>query len=277
VDAATEARAVAAATAVVSSLGLRVDDAVVLHSSNRIAVHLAPCDVLARVGPPAHRGGAEREVTMAGVLAAAGCAVQRLDPRVPAEVFDNDGFNLTLWTFHELVPPAAVAPDEYARALERYHAGLREVNVVTQHFLDRVAEAQHLVDHPALNPDLGDGDRALLGSTLQSTTAAIAARGAPEQLLHGEPHAGNLLRTAEGLLFIDLETTCRGPVAFDVVHAPPEVAAHYPGLDPDLVRACRLLMLAMITMWRFEPGDSLPNRRALAAEWTAEIRATRDG
>ena len=42
-------RAVAAGMSTASALGLRVDDAVVVHDSNRIAVRLLPCDVLARV------------------------------------------------------------------------------------------------------------------------------------------------------------------------------------------------------------------------------------
>ena len=48
-------RALAAAWATVSALDLTVDDAIVLHDSNRLAVRLLPCDVLARVAPAAHQ------------------------------------------------------------------------------------------------------------------------------------------------------------------------------------------------------------------------------
>ena len=48
-------RAVAAAMSTASALGLPADDAIVLHNSNRIALHLLPCDVLARVAPIAQR------------------------------------------------------------------------------------------------------------------------------------------------------------------------------------------------------------------------------
>lgn len=44
-------RALDAGTAAASALGLRVDDAAVVHNSNRIVVRLLPCDVLARVAP----------------------------------------------------------------------------------------------------------------------------------------------------------------------------------------------------------------------------------
>ena len=99
---------------------------------------------------------------------------------------------------------------------------------------------------------------------------------AVEQLLHGEPHPGNVLTTKNGLLFIDLETCCRGPVEFDLAHAPEEVSEHYPGVNQDLLRECRILVLAMITTWRWERGDQLPNGRLLGTEWLSQIRAALD-
>ena len=61
-------RALAAAMSTASALGLTVDDAVVLHDSNRLAVRLLPCDVLARVAPTAHQA-AQFEVELAQRLA----------------------------------------------------------------------------------------------------------------------------------------------------------------------------------------------------------------
>ena len=72
---------------------------------------------------------------------------------------------------------------------------------------------------PPINPEIAGADRELLATTLRTTRRAILDRGASEQLLHGEPHPGNVLRTRDGLLFVDLETCCRGPVEFDIAHA----------------------------------------------------------
>ena len=94
---------------------------------------------------------------------------------------------------------------------------------------------------------------------MRSLRRAVVDRGADEQLLHGEPHAGNLLRTTGGLLFIDLETCCYGPVEFDIAHAPDEVGDHYALADPLLLRDCRILMLAMIAAWRADRDDDFPN------------------
>jgi thiamine kinase-like enzyme len=118
-------------------------------------------------------------------------------------------------------------------------------------------------------------DRQLLRETLEKVTRDIRQRGAAEQLLHGEPHPGNVIRTKDGLLFVDLETSCRGPVEFDVAHAPEEVGEQYPGLDQDLLRDCRILVLAMVTSWRWDRRDELPDGRHLGIEWLKQLRTLR--
>jgi thiamine kinase-like enzyme len=154
---------------------------------------------------------------------------------------------------------------------------MRKVDVPAPHYTDRVEKAQQLVASSDRTPALADADRELLGDTLRSLRRVIGERDGAEQLLHGEPHPGNLLATKNGLVFIDLETCCRGPVEFDLAHAPEEVSEHYPGINQDLLRECRILMLAMITTWRWDRGDQLPNGRQLGTEWLNQIRAALDG
>ena len=265
-------RAIATAKSIASSLGLVVDDAIVLHNSNKLTLRLLPCDVLARVAPIAHQI-AQFEVDLAQQLADAGCPVAALEPRVEPRVYERDGFAITLWTYYEPVTSQEVSPADYATALELLHAGMRKLDFPTPHFTDRVEEAQQLVASRDLTPALADADRELLGDTLRNLRQVIGERGGDEQLLHGEPHPGNLLTTKNGLLFIDLETCCRGPVEFDLAHAPDEVGEHYPGVDQDLLRECRILMLAMITAWRWDRDDEFPNGLQLGIEWLSQIRA----
>jgi Phosphotransferase enzyme family len=269
-------RAVAAAVSTASSLDLTVDDAIVLHDSNKLTVRLLPCDVLARVAPVAHQV-AQFEVELAQRLAESGCPVAALDPRVEPRVYERDGFMVTLWTFYQPVTPREVSPPDYAHALERLHAGMRKLEVPTPHFTERVEQAQQLLANRDSTPALTDADRELLGDTLGSLRRVIGGRGGAEQLLHGEPHPGNVLTTKHGLLFIDLETCCRGPVELDLAHAPEEVSGHYPGVNQELLRECRILVLAMITTWRWDRGDHLPNGRQLGTEWLSQIRAVVDG
>ncbi|PWV46742.1 aminoglycoside phosphotransferase family protein [Nocardiopsis sp. L17-MgMaSL7] len=264
-------RAVAAATSVATSLGLDADEAVVLHDSNRLTLRLLPCDVLARVAPAEH-GVARYEVELALRLAATGSPVAALDPRVTPGVHERDGFEVTLWTHHAPVPATKVPPPDYADALARLHHGMRAVDHPSPRFTDRVARARGLVADRDRTPELTAPDRELLARALDDLEREVTGHGAPEQLLHGEPHPGNLLATAEGPLFVDLETCCRGPVEFDLAHAPDEVAAHYPGTDPELLRACRLLVLAMITAWRWDRDDQFPDGRRCGAQWLALLR-----
>jgi len=265
-------RAIAAATSVAASLGLPANDAVVLHNSNKLALRLTPYDVFARAAPVGQEV-AELEVELAQQLAEVGCPVAALEPRVDPLVYKRDGFAVTLWTYYEPVT-AHVSPVDYAKALERLHAGMRKVDVATPRFTDRIAEAQELVANPDLSPELAYTDRVFLGSRLGSLRRAIEDRGAAEQLLHGEPHPGNLLSTKNGPLFIDFETCCRGPVEFDLAHVPEAVCEYYRGVDQELLDDCRQLVLAMVGAWRWELGDEFPNRRQLGEEF---LRLLREG
>jgi Ser/Thr protein kinase RdoA (MazF antagonist) len=258
-----------------SSLDLTVDDAILLQDSNRLTLRLLPCDVLARVAPVAHQA-AQFEIELAGRLAESESPVAALEPRVEPRAYERDGFLVTLWTYYETATPRAVSPADYADALGRLHAGMRPLDVPAPHFTDRVGQAQKLVASRDHTPALADADRELLGDTLRRLRRMIGERGGAEQLLHGEPHPGNVLTTKDGLLFVDLETCCRGPVEFDLAHAPEEVSEHYPGADHDLLRECRILVLAMITTWRWDRADQHPNGRQLGTEWLSQIRAALD-
>jgi hypothetical protein len=145
-------RAVAAAMSIASSLDMTVDDAIVLHDSNKLTLRVLPCDLLARVAPVAHQV-AQFEVELAQRLAESGCPVAALEPRVEPRVYERDGFVVTLWTYYE---PAT----------------------------------QQLVASRDHTPALADADRELLGDTLRDLRRGIGERGGAEQLLHGEPLPG---------------------------------------------------------------------------------------
>jgi Phosphotransferase enzyme family len=264
------ARAIAAAISIAVALDLPAGDATVLHNSNKLTLRLTPCDVLARVVHGA-REVAYFEVELAQRLAEVGCPAATLEPRVDPLVYMDDGFAVTLWTYHEPVTPQ-VSPADYANALERLHVGMRKLDVSSPSFTDRVAEAEELVARPDLTPDLTDADREFLSSSLGSLRRAIGDCGAREQLLHGEPHPGNVLSTKDGPLFIDLETCCRGPVEFDLAHVPETVSQHYPGVDQGLLRDCRQLVLAMVAAWRWDRSDQFPNGKRARRDFLSALR-----
>ncbi|GGO71825.1 phosphotransferase [Nonomuraea cavernae] len=262
-------RAIEAGWATAAALGLQVDDAVVITNSDRITLRLVPCDVLVRVSLSAHLAGMEFEVEIARRLAEVGGPVAELDPRVEPRVYERDDFAVSLWTYYEPVG-SEIAPALYADALERYHAALRRIDLEAPDLTDRVAGALSEVSDRKQTPELSDPDREFLSSTLSNQSTVISGG---KQLLHGEPHPGNLLNTRRGPLFVDLATCCRGPIEFDLAHAPEEVAEHYPEADHDLVRRCRVLMWALISTWRWRWDDQFPDRSYWRVETLNRVRA----
>ena len=176
-------RAIAAAMSIASSLGLTAGDAVVLHDSNKLTVRLLPCDVLARVAPVAHQVS-RFEIELAQRLAGAGARWLPLSPG-----WSRASTSVTA-SWSRCGPTTSlrrpdVSPADYASALERLHAGMREVDIPAPHFMDRVEEAQRLVASRDHTPALAEADRELLGGTLRSLRRVISDRGAADQLLHG--------------------------------------------------------------------------------------------
>ena len=265
-------RAQAAATALTRQLGLEVSNSTVVQNSNKLSLRLLPCDVLARVAL-ADPEVAALEIELAQRLSAGSSPVAKLDPRVPAHVYEWDGFVITFWTYYDSSTVGRLSPADYAGVLHRLHTGMRAIRTATPHFTDRVAEAQELVANPEQTPDLTDADRRLLSATLHDSRRTVESIGASEQLLHGEPHPGNVLMTSYGPLFVDFETCCRGPIEFDLAHVPEKVCAHYPGIDQQLLDECRRLVLAMVAAWRWDASDELPNGRQAARDILAILRA----
>lgn len=267
-----------AAALTVSALGLSVTDATVLNDSNRLVVHLRPCDVVARVTAKAnhlaaHGASAERELEVVARLAKAASPVAPLESRVPSRALLRDGFVVTMWAYVESVR-RMVPRAEYAGALARLHADLRHIDVTTPHVIDRLAVTQRDVEDRGATPELAQADRALLATTLRDLGRSIARRTEREQLLHGEPHPWNVLNTRSGPLFIDFENAARGPVEYDLAWVPKAVSDLYFGADQALVSDCRGAVLAIIAMHRWRLDDQHPSGRQSGV---AFLNALRDG
>jgi len=269
-------RAIAAATSLAGALDLKVNDAIVIQNSNTLALRLLPCDVFARTALVGQEVAAF-EVRLARGLAAANGPVASLDPRVEPRVYEVDGFAITFWTYYEATPDPA-EPAEYAVALQRLHAAMRNVQIEAPHFMERAAEAERVVTNRSETPALDDRDRDLLLSTLHSASEAIQRRAANDQLLHGEPHPGNLLSTPAGIVFVDFETCCVGPIEFRCCPRtsrgeqalPGSRSSSTPGVSTSRSRASRCLALGRsrsIPQWastRQRHPWLAPRRSALA-------------
>jgi thiamine kinase-like enzyme len=183
---------------------------------------------------------------------------------------------VTYWKYYEPLPSGDITPDEYAQALEGLHDEMQHLRVAAPHFTERVDEAHAIVRDRSRSPEITSADRELLTNVLRSVRGAVVDRCTPEQLLHGEPHAANVLKTASGIRFIDLETCCYGPVEFDLAHTPIEVGRRYRSVDRLQLRDCRILMLSMIAAWRSDRDDEYSNGRKQRGLLISEIRKAVD-
>jgi hypothetical protein len=207
------ARAVQAAQAVALRHGLRGADPIVLAHHSNALIHLAPAPVVARVATVTAelRPGPDwlrREVEVASYLAAEGAAVLPPSPDVPPGPHEHDGLHLTFWRFTRGVGDvdaraAGVALCEIHSALRSYRGELPA--------LDPLGETDLLLARAELAPD----DRALLARARAEAEAVLAGLPAA-RALHGDAHLANVVPTAAGPLWGDLEDTCLGPVEWDL-------------------------------------------------------------
>lgn len=226
---ALEQRARAAACAVASAYGLKLDDAVVIHSGSNVLVHLRPAPVIARVmtGTVAlhddPRKWLQREVSVLEFLAPSGLAVSPSRLIAPGP-HCHDG----LWmTFTEWIPEVEPSPavqstahladarglgqtlrdlHDELRPFEGELGGPREVGEDIERLLGqlRPADAQ---ERDAISS---------LSEQLDVVRTTVFESALATQALHGDVSLRNLLRTPRRAVWNDFEDTFRGPVHWDV-------------------------------------------------------------
>jgi Phosphotransferase enzyme family len=279
--AARTARAVAAATAAGTELGLRVDDPRVLYDVFSVIVHLAPTPVVVRVptvlppsyskAPDAQTAQQRSELAVAGWFADGGHPVMPPSPLVPREPVRRDGFSMTFWQFVEQVADAE--PDMRMRIEQtaRLHAALRDYDAGELGFWapfgtyipEGLTELKRMPD--LLCPtDLARAQRewAVLAPVLTSRAAFESAfPGVDIQPIHGDAPYHNMIATSEGELWSDFELVTLGAVESDLAMVGPEGIATYDAaatalglrpLDQRVLRvteaAGRLAMIAALAM-----------------------------
>jgi hypothetical protein len=275
------ARAVAAATAAGSELGLRVDEPRVLYDVFSVVVHLAPAPVVVRVPtvvPPSYAKAPDvqsaqqrAELAVTGWLADRGYPVVPPSPLVPREPVRRDGFSMTFWQFVEQLPDAE--PDMASRMEQtaRLHAALRDYDAGDLGFWapfgtyipEGLAELQRLPDLiDAADLERAQREWAAIAPILTSRKAFEAAFPAVElQPIHGDAPYHNMIATPEGELWSDFELVTVGAVESDLALVGPEALATYDAaavrmglrpLDAGVLRvteaAGQLAMIAALAM-----------------------------
>jgi len=248
-------RAVAAAVALARENGLRVEEPTLLNDLFSLMVHLRPAPVVARVAtcmpklrtPIAHWLGLEIAVTR--YLSEQGAPVVAPSRELPPGPHAYDGFAISFWTYVRPDPDRTPTAADCSAMLVDLHALLRsypgELPLLGANDIPRGLEA---LDRAGDILSEADVDR--LRTAAERLRPLWEAPGGDLQPLHGDAHPGNLIATREGgLVWIDFEDVCRGPVEWDFATMMDldAVAAHHQP-DPEVLARCTELRALQVAL-----------------------------
>ena len=200
---------------------VRFDELIVLKDGSNLLVHLAPAPVVVRVATFTARirleplPWLEREARLVSYLASIGAAVMPPSDLLPAGPHVVGGWAMSAWQYVDHRPGEVPDDRSALAALDELHEAMRG----------------YTGELPLLNPAADDLDRAIafaVGQGLFSPDQADDIRGrrdqrfaevvgaAPDrQALHGDAFARNSLVTDAGIVWIDFEDCCSGPLLWD--------------------------------------------------------------
>lgn len=237
--------AIAVAMEVAQGLGLQVHEPVPLRSTNNVVVWLSPTQVVAKVGL-GRNACLRTELQVALELSACGAPVVFPAQEVPAVVHSRHGLDVTFWRYHAQPSSVDIEGTRVASALRRLHVKLAQVSpglrASLPSYLRELQLVRTLLTDSSRIPLLREADRRLLASVFDCLKVELDELAPAEShvVLHGSPHSYNVLLVAGEPLFIDFETTCIGPMEWDLAHVGPEAEQSYgASVHERLIWVCR--------------------------------------
>jgi hypothetical protein len=260
----------AAAVKVAASLGVHATDPVILADGANVIVHLSPAPVVAKVAAstpavrPDNAAWLQRELDVVRFLADRGVPVMAPSPEAPPVVHHGDGQVMSFWRYLSQVPGLA-GEDTIGSMLRDLHAELRSYPAQLP-FLAPLGDIPAFLARPQARLTAGQA------AALAAAHARLTAHLAPDQSLHGDAGAGNLMATNAGWVWHDFEDTCTGPVAWDLAASTasprldsPRILAAY-GENPAQLEVCQQLRKLNLTVWYNLYAERLPDLAPRAAE-----------
>ncbi len=255
--------AIRAACEVATALGLSFKRAIVLRHRSNAIIHLSPTAIVARVAtiPSTVRQGDgwfAREMAVARYLATADAPIIPPSADIDPGLHQHLGLVLSFWKFVEILEQP-FDPYQAGQALRICHQVLKTFpgNLPTLALLTEAR--QLLVQSVATAFSPADADLLMqIGERSHQRLSQL-----PMQPLHGDSHSGNVLSTAQGVLWTDWEDTFVGPIEWDLaclVAAPyvfgtdlekAEAALQgYGGaIDPDILEDCIAARTFITVIW----------------------------
>jgi hypothetical protein len=245
-------RAIEASSAVARSLGIDCSCPTILKDSNNTIVHLAPSPVVAKVATTMIRPNGltllQSELSIGLYLASRNAPIARPASSVAPGPHGHGEMVLTLWDFRDHNPERSVEPAQLAMALKGFHEAFAGYPGELPEFTGQVEEAGKVLSNPSRTPTLPQDDREFLQAVQLRMLNSLQTLDFPVQPLHGDPHLdGNILRTADGPVFIDFEASCTGPKEWDLSSLGGEVASFYSTVDFALLEILSLTRSLCVT------------------------------
>jgi len=210
-----------AAATLAAEHGIAVERLAVLKDGSNLSVHLVPAPVVVRVATFTARirgdpmAWLQREVDLVSYLASVGASVMAPSDLLPAGPHVIGGWAMCAWRYVDhhvgVVPDGSstfAALDELHEALRGYPGELPLLNPAADD-LDRAIAFG--VGQALFSPAQAEDTRSRRDSIFARLTAAAPDR----QALHGDAFPRNSLVTDRGIIWIDLEDCCSGPVIWD--------------------------------------------------------------
>jgi Ser/Thr protein kinase RdoA (MazF antagonist) len=158
------------------------------------------------------------------------------------------GFAITYWTYLEADPDRTPTTADCAAMLVDLHALLRaypgELPLLCANDVPRGIE---LMDEAG--DFLSEAEIGLVRRSAERLAPFMAAPGGRLQPLHGDAHPGNVVATRDGLVWIDFEDVCRGPIEWDLATMMDAGAtALHHAADPDILARCTELRSLQVAL-----------------------------
>lgn len=238
-----------AAVEVATACGIQVTEPALLQETNNTVVWLRPSPVVAKVATrPASKLGVRREHAVASELATLGANIAVPLPGLEPVEHLPTGFVVTLWERLERLD-VELADRALSDSLAALHAALAKTRTNLPSFRVELTQARAALDDDTFMAALATADRTFLRSVYDDGLADLDGVELDRQRLHGEPHDGNRVLTAQGLRWIDFESCCVGPLEWDLAFQPAEVSATFYDVDGDLLLRLKRLNSARVATW----------------------------
>jgi hypothetical protein len=264
----------AAARTLAARLGLGEVEPTVLKLAKHTTLRLGA--LVARVQSSVEPGLATatmtREVAIARHLLQLGAPAVAPAIEPPPGPYEIEGCIVSLWAFVDHLPATETDAGTGGAALRAVHTALASCAEALPLYSKVLAECAALADDESAMAAAHPDDRFLLAGLVRAGLERLPADPDRWIALHGDTHLGNVLITAAGPIWADLEAVCRGPLEWDLANKSPAFLAAFEGIDVALLDQLSALRRACSAVWCWADAGRSREIREAAEYHTARLR-----